>query len=269
MKVYKFTIILLFRWPNLFGFMAVSAASASKRRRPGRSSIDSEAIQRLRIDIGSTYYEDYELAANHFFSQLKRPEKWTLSRTVERHRYLACIRYHPCISCAAWHTAGYRNTYTAFPFSFLHPPDHWPCSFHWLWFQMKPATAKHILSCSHVVQVFFSSAKACFQSFSLLRRFQKNLGHVPPPTPHPPLSIFCADGFRSESETPANSLAALANFFAAEATPGMMSWESLDRNEKICVPTFTRINSESYTLAEIDSMFFYFLDLLQTLHRHR
>ena len=60
--------------------------------------------------------------------------------------------------------------------SFLYPPDHWPCSFHWLWFQMKPATAEHILSCSHVVQVFFSSAKACFQSFSLSRRFQKNLG---------------------------------------------------------------------------------------------
>lgn len=245
MKVYKFTIILLFRWPNLFGFMAVSAASASKRRRPGRTCCKSflfsiETAGKMDVITDSWTSSIFSL---HLLSSMY---------------ILCCLTY-----------SGIPEYPYSVSLSLLYPPDHWPCSFHWLWFQMKPATAKHILSCSHVVQVFFSSAKACFQSFSLLRRFQKNLGHVPPPTPHPPLSIFCADGFRSESETPANSLAALANFFAAEATPGMMSWESLDRNEKICVPTFTWINSESYTLAEIDSMFFYFLDLLQTLHRHR
>ena len=50
-------------------------------------------------------------------------KKWMLSVITDIcHRYLACIRYHPCISCAAWHTAGYRNTHTAFPFHFsTHP----------------------------------------------------------------------------------------------------------------------------------------------------
>lgn len=220
------TITLLFCWPNLFGFMAVSASSASKRRRPGWYSEAAEDWYWLHLlRILWTCCKSFLFSIETAGKMDVITDIWTSSifslHSLSSMYILCCLTY-----------SGIPEYPYSVSLSLLYPPDHWPCSFHWLWFQMKPATAEHILSCSHVVQVFFSSAKACFQSFSLSRRFQKNLGHVPPPTPHPPLSIFCADDFRSESETPANSLAALANFFAAEATPGMMSWESLDRNEK-------------------------------------
>ena len=54
--------------------------------------------------------------------------------------------------------------------SFLYPPDHWPCSFHWLWFQMKPATAEHIklLSCSAGVFLFRKSLFPIILAFKTL-----------------------------------------------------------------------------------------------------